>query len=944
MKSKLFFSFLVIISAFFTLSCGRSDFDPSYLPDAGNDASSDSDVDSDVIEEGCGNGILEEELNEECDNGIYNSDEGGASCRTNCILAHCGDGITDPLTEECDEGDENSNEPGAICRTDCTNGGCGDDILDPDEECDEGALNSDAPGAVCRTNCIIPGCGDGIIDPDEECDDANDIDTDMCTNSCTDAHCGDGIILAGVEVCDDGNNFDDILCSSDCSAGCGDGILDVYRGEKCDDGALNSDELPGACRTDCRHAHCGDNIWDDDGFCLATPGILSVSGTPHSLTYGDVDGDGFTDLILLTSTSAFFYRGSSEGYILTWSRSGLTTPISPVLGDFDNDGTMDLTAVEPTTKKLVFFKGVDGLPFSFSTPVRYTIDASTPDASVAGDFNDDGVIDLAVIIPYSDKVVFMSAASGTFSAVSSVTTCQRPFSISSNRYDVNESDDFAVACFVSGNIQLFKNNGGYTFSLINLNSADFPIDIKSKDMNNDGRIDLVVLKKNQSPALPSITVFISKPNGSFSPDFNVNNLPSSSTKIAVSDYDRNYINDVVVSTDTGFMVYKNSGNGSLSYHTQIVWPVNPGKFIWADLDGDFIADLVTSGGVPSGFITTDDPVSLPLPQTVSIETNATTATVNDFDGDNNGDTAFTTADGRIILLSGNGTGGFSVNQTINYENISSVYSADLYDDAHADIFAVSPTGIDILSNDSNIFSTAGIIDISGETVIGAVTGADFNGDLYEDAAFALSNGNIVIVTGGVTHQTHTVSAGSSPISITGLDLNNDGTTELFILNSDGSIFAAVHNSGNFISTSIGTTSATGSSSIAGVYAGTSDSPRPALAVFNSSTQNLEVWEFDTLMESVFLYSTSSFGCIPIDIFQTDHDNDGLLDAIALCQDGYQLKLVHSDTSGDIVTNGKIRSTIYGSSVCSSGILDSDTVSDIICFHSNQKLSSLITTP
>jgi hypothetical protein len=46
---------------------------------------------------------------------------------------------------------------------------------------------------------------------------------------------------------------------------CGDGELNA--GEECDDGRLNSDLEPDACRADCRFAHCGDAVVDDFELC-----------------------------------------------------------------------------------------------------------------------------------------------------------------------------------------------------------------------------------------------------------------------------------------------------------------------------------------------------------------------------------------------------------------------------------------------------------------------------------------------------------------------------------------------------------------------------------------------------------------------------------------------------------------------------------------------------
>ena len=54
----------------------------------------------------CGDGIVQADRGEECDDGDGNGDEPDA-CREDCVLPVCGDGVTDPgAGEECDDGDE----------------------------------------------------------------------------------------------------------------------------------------------------------------------------------------------------------------------------------------------------------------------------------------------------------------------------------------------------------------------------------------------------------------------------------------------------------------------------------------------------------------------------------------------------------------------------------------------------------------------------------------------------------------------------------------------------------------------------------------------------------------------------------------------------------------------------------------------------------------------
>ncbi|MFH1530428.1 MAG: lamin tail domain-containing protein [Pseudomonadota bacterium] len=86
--------------------------------------------------------------------------------------------------------------------------------------------------------------------------------------SCLLPFCGDAVLDQG-EACDDGDlNSDETpdACRSGCALpSCGDGVTDT--GEECDDGLLNSDAFPNTCRLTCILPWCGDGLIDDGEAC-----------------------------------------------------------------------------------------------------------------------------------------------------------------------------------------------------------------------------------------------------------------------------------------------------------------------------------------------------------------------------------------------------------------------------------------------------------------------------------------------------------------------------------------------------------------------------------------------------------------------------------------------------------------------------------------------------
>lgn|GEM_PF-1149117 len=153
----------------------------------------------------CGDGFLNSDAGEECDDGnILNGDGCSSACTPDMSMCgngtleiNGGDGISGTRDdEECDY--EDSNESLMTCTTSCTRriNLCGNHYRDLGEECDDGnTVSSDG----CSEECILERpdlCGNGQVDQGETCDQMHPYNSVECTSLCQlpnpAPYCGDG--------------------------------------------------------------------------------------------------------------------------------------------------------------------------------------------------------------------------------------------------------------------------------------------------------------------------------------------------------------------------------------------------------------------------------------------------------------------------------------------------------------------------------------------------------------------------------------------------------------------------------------------------------------------------------------------------------------------------------------------------------------------------------
>lgn len=166
------------------------------------------------------------------------------------------------------------------------------------------------------------------------------------------------------------------------------------------------------------------NVMLGNGDGTFTTGPSSTGNYGASILTADFNGDGVTDLVVGNGSNISVLLGRGDGSFASGAGFGCGGPIA--VGDFNGDGIADIAATSYSSNIVCLYQGNgDG---TFTTRANTPSLSGTGYALAAGDFNGDGNLDLAVDIFRSTNlsgnyvVEFLGKGDGTFSATVPVNT------------------------------------------------------------------------------------------------------------------------------------------------------------------------------------------------------------------------------------------------------------------------------------------------------------------------------------------------------------------------------------------------------------------------------------------------------------------------------------------------------------------------------------------
>lgn len=356
------------------------------------------------------------------------------------------------------------------------------------------------------------------------------------------------------------------------------------------------------------------------------PPVMFDSGDagPADIDRGDFNGDGLTDVAVLTTSGGgrvHVLLGDGAGGLLLDTSLGVAYATGIAGADFNADGIVDLAVTQQSNKPAadpycglmpgtVIFLGAGGAApaYAFKTCLPGVSTSHYFTDAAAGDFNGDGIIDLAVAddAVYSVRV-YRGVGDGTFLAPVRATNSSGvrvfgPLFV----LDVNHDGHLDLMASTVGGVGVYLGNGtgALSFSSVAFGSSQLLLHngvrtFAPGDINNDGHVDLVGVERGTLPATPTLQqnffvastgtvaglTYVSTDTQPF-PELNVGSA-------VLADFNKDGTLDAAVVHRDGNAVrlFLGRGNGTFAAGAAFAVGVEPRFATAADLNGDNWTDL-----------------------------------------------------------------------------------------------------------------------------------------------------------------------------------------------------------------------------------------------------------------------------------------------------------------------------------------------------------------
>lgn len=180
-------------------------------------------------------------------------------------------------------------------------------------------------------------------------------------------------------------------------------------------------------------------------------------------------------------------------------------------GDLNGDNRADMVVVSSTSREVDTFVAAD-TPSRFAPSQTLRV-GQKPTNAALGDLNADGRLDLAVADRAADSIfILLGNGEGGFLQPIQVAVpdSRRPVAVAIGNFDDAGSNDIAVADDRRGKVSILLNDNGTPPAFRRggeLDVGDAPGDVRSVDMNGDGKSDILTVNFG-GPPVKEVAIFL----------------------------------------------------------------------------------------------------------------------------------------------------------------------------------------------------------------------------------------------------------------------------------------------------------------------------------------------------------------------------------------------------------------------------------------------------
>ena len=325
-------------------------------------------------------------------------------------------------------------------------------------------------------------------------------------------------------------------------------------------------------------------------------------------------GSPFVDLLMTLSLQILILAGSAQAQNVSFLVSGQfgagPDPVSVTVGDFNGDGIQDLAVANHET-----YDGPDGISVllgngdgTFQEAINFGSGGNVASFVAVGDFNGDGVQDLVVAnsgdFDSGNVSVLLGNGDGTLQTARSLGAGSNPFSVAVGDFNGDGVQDLAITNGGSAHVSVLLGNGDGTFqAAVNFGVGIRPAVVTVGDFNGDGIQDLAVANNGSN----NLSVLLGNGDGTFQVAVNFG-AGGSPLSVAVADFNGDGVQDLAVANEGSNNVSVLLGNGDGTFQAAVNFGagVNPISVAVGDFNGDGRPDLAVANdffGIDPGLVT-----------------------------------------------------------------------------------------------------------------------------------------------------------------------------------------------------------------------------------------------------------------------------------------------------------------------------------------------------